>query len=137
MRSKLLCFSFLQRETSCLKDDQGGRGHGDMRVTVLAHTSTVCSGAKIGNSKNHSPETQQKALSPSQPAKQDAPKTQTTCSHDLPLIRETLNVTNIYKEPKDIIMASWRTGTSKQYQVGRNSVNLRECIIWLGVFITA
>ena len=88
-----------------------------MRVTVLAHTSMVCSGVKIGNSKNNSPETEQNAPSPTQPAKQDAPTTQTTRSHGLPLIRETLNTRNISKEAKDVIMASWRTGTSKQYQV--------------------
>lgn len=40
--------------------DQGGQGHGDLHVTVL---------------------TQQNAPSPSQPAKQDAPTTQTTRSH--------------------------------------------------------
>ena len=115
VRSKLLCFSPLQRDTSRLKEDQGRRDHGDMRVTLLAHTTMVCSGVKIGNSKNHSPETEQNAPSPSQPAKQDAPTTQTTRSHGLPLIRETLNTRNISKEAKDIIMASWRTGTSKQY----------------------
>lgn len=88
-----------------------------MRVTVLAHTSMVSSGVRIGNLKNHSPETQQNAPSLAQPAKQDAPTAQTTRAHGLPLIRETLNTRNISKEAKDIIMASWRTGTSKQYQV--------------------
>jgi len=77
----------------------------------------VSSGVRIGNSKNHSPETQQSAPSPAQPAKQDAPTAQTARAHGLPLIRETLNTRNISKEAKDIIMASWRTGTSKQYQV--------------------
>ena len=88
-----------------------------MHVTLLVHTSMVSSGIKIGNSRNHSLETQQNVPSPSQPAKQDAPTTQTTLSRGLPLIRDTLNTRNISKEAKDIIMASWRTGTSKQYQV--------------------
>lgn len=77
----------------------------------------VSSGIRIGNWKNHSPETQKNAPSPAQPAKQDAPTAQTTRAHGLPLIRETLNTRNISKEAKDSIMASRRTGTSKQYQV--------------------
>ena len=77
-----------------------------MRITVMAHTSMVSSGVRIGNSKNHSTETYQNAPSPAQPAKQDAPTVQTTRAHGLPLIRETLNTRNISKEAKDIIMAS-------------------------------
>ena len=78
-----------------LKKIKGGRGHGDMHITVLAHTSMVSSGVRIGNLKNHSPETQQNAPSPAQPAKKDTPTVQTTRAHGLPLTRETLNTRNI------------------------------------------
>ena len=50
---------------------------------------------------------------PSQP---DPPSTQAPLSPGLPLIREQLTNHNMSQTATDIIMASWRSGTSKQYQ---------------------
>lgn len=88
-----------------------------MRATTLAHTGMVPTGDENRNLRKCPPESQQNALTPHQPARQDPSVTQSPLSTGLPLIRETLNSRSISTAAKDIIMASWRTGTSKQYQV--------------------
>ena len=52
-----------------------------------------------------------------QPTQCDPPTAQTTLPPSLSLIRQTLIGQGISTKAKDIIMASWRTGTTKQYDV--------------------
>lgn len=51
----------------------------------------------------------------SKPIGTDSPLTQKAESPNMPLIRKKLNNKNLSTVAKDIIMASWRSGTGKQY----------------------
>ena len=57
----------------------------------------------------------------SQPSKRDTSIVQKTVNDDLSLIRESLELQNLSESTKEIIMASWRKGTQKQYK-SRNIV---------------
>ena len=88
-----------------------------MCVAQLAHASMVPSGNENGNLRECTPSGKKISAAPSQPTRCDPPTSQTTLPPSLSLIRKTLIGQGISTEAKDIIMASWRTGTTKQYNV--------------------
>ena len=88
-----------------------------MCVAQLAHASMVPSGDENGNLRECTPPGRQISPAPSKPSQCDPPNTQATLPPGLSLIRQTLTGHGISTKAKDIIMASWRTGTTKQYEV--------------------
>ena len=88
-----------------------------MRPPALANTGLVSDGEKDGGLQAHCPATQSVVAAPAEPSRPNPPSTQTPLSPGLPLIREKLNHHNISTTATDIILASWRAGTNKQYQV--------------------
>lgn len=88
-----------------------------MCVVLLAHTSMVPSGDENGYLRECTPSGQQISLAPPKRTRCDPPIAQTTLPPGLSLIRQTLTGHGISRKAKDIIMASWRTGTTKQYDV--------------------
>lgn len=79
--------------------------------------SMVPTGKANDNLRSRTTEAQQKAFTSSQSTRDDLSAAQTTISSGLPLIRQTLTSHGISAAAEDIIMASWRKGTSKQYSV--------------------
>lgn len=77
-----------------------------MCVAQLAHASMVPSGDENGNLRECTPLGSQISPVPPNPS-----------PPGLSLIRQTLTGHGISTKAKDIIMASWRTGTTKQYEV--------------------
>lgn len=84
-----------------------------MCVVLLAHTSMVPSGDENGYLRECTPSGQQISLAPPKRTRCDPPIAQTTLPPGLSLIRQTLTGHGISRKAKDIIMASWRTGTTK------------------------
>lgn len=58
-----------------------------------------------------------RSSSSTNPSRPDPLSIQAPLSPGLPLIREQLNYYNISRTATGIITASWRSGTSKQYQI--------------------
>ena len=88
-----------------------------MCVAQLAHASMVPSGDENGNLRECIPRGRQISPAPPNPSQCDPPTTQAALLPGLSLIRQTLTGHGIPTKAKDIIMASWRTGTTKQYDV--------------------
>ena len=91
-----------------------------MEKGLLAHASMVPSGDENG----HLPCLQEsqpsgKQISPAPPKLTpcEPSTTQATLPPGLSLIRQTLIGHGLSTKAKDIVMASWRTGTTKQYDV--------------------
>lgn len=84
-----------------------------MCIAQLAHASMVSSGDENGHLREHQPSGKQIPPAPPEPTRCDPSTTQAGLS----LIRQTLIGHGLSTTAKDIIMASWRTGTTKQYDV--------------------
>ena len=113
VHSKFLRLSSFQRDSSCFKENQGQQSNGGMRVAQLAHASVVPSGDENGNLQECTPPGRQISPAPPKPSQCDLPTTQATLPPGLSLIRQTLTGHGISTKAKDIIMASWRIGTTK------------------------
>ena len=75
------------------------------------------SGDENGNLRECTPPGRQISPAPPKPSQCDPPTTQATLPPGLSLIRQTLTSHSIPTKAKDIIMACWCTGTTKQYEV--------------------
>ena len=88
-----------------------------MCIAQLAHASMVSSGDENGHLRERQPSGQQIPAPPPEQTRCDPSTTQATLPPGLSLIRQTLIGHDLYAKAKDIIMASWRTGMTKQYDV--------------------
>ena len=86
-----------------------------MCAAKVANTTVVSK----SNANDHTLACQVKSMRdadvPSKPTGTDSPFAKKAESPDMPLIRKKLNNKNLSTVAKDIIMASWRSGTGKQY----------------------
>ena len=82
----------------------------------LANTGLVSNFGKNGSPQKHCTPTQPIPATSTSPSRPDSPSTQAPLSSGLPLIQEQLSYHNMSATATDIIMVSWRSGTSKQYQ---------------------
>ena len=87
-----------------------------MYPSPLANTGLVPNGGKNGDPQKRCTSSQPIPATSTDLSRPDPPSTQAPLSPGLPLVREQLNNHNISPTATDIIMASWRSGTSKQYQ---------------------
>ena len=88
-----------------------------MCIAQLAHASMVPSGDENGHLRERQPSGKQISPAPPKPTRCEPSTTQATLPPGLSLIRQTLIGHGLSTKAKDIIMASWRTGTTKQYDV--------------------
>ena len=88
-----------------------------MCVAQLAHASMAPSGDENCNLRECTPLGRQITPAPPEPSQCDPSTTQATLPPGLSLVRQTLTGHGISTKAKDIIMAPWRTGTTKQYEV--------------------
>ena len=91
-----------------------------MYSSPLANTGLVSSGGKNGDPQERCTSTRPIPATSTDLSRPDPSSTQAPLPPGLPLIREQLNNRNISPTATDIIMASWRSGTSKQYQTYLN-----------------
>ena len=87
-----------------------------MYPSLLANTGLVSNGGKNGDPQKRCTSTQPIPATSTDPSRPDPPSTQTPLSPGLPLIREQLSNHKISPTATDIIKASRRSGTNKQYQ---------------------
>ena len=73
------------------------------------HKSLLMKGKGNLESKKGSPQ-------PSKPSRGDSPSVAQTKSNGLPLIRDSVGNYGLSLSAKDVLTASWRTGTTKQYE---------------------
>ena len=88
-----------------------------MCIAQLAHAGMVPSGDENGHLRERQPSGKQISPAPPKPTRCEPFTTQATLPPGLSLIRQTLIGHGLSTKAKDIIMASWRTGTTKQYDV--------------------
>lgn len=88
-----------------------------MCISQLGHASMVSSGDENGHLRERQPSGQQIPAAPPEQTQCNPSTTQATLPPGLSLIGQTLIGHNLSTKAKDIIMASWRTGTTKQYDV--------------------
>ena len=88
-----------------------------MCIAQLAHASMVPSGDENGHLRERQPSGKQISRAPPEPTRCEPSTTQATLPTGLSLIRQTLIGHGLSTKAKNIIMASWRTGTTKQYDV--------------------
>ena len=81
----------------------------------MANATLVCeSNGNVGKASNSSESIEGSAMT-SQSSGRDTPTVQKATSHGLSLIRKSIEFQNLSAFSTDIIMASWRKGTKKQY----------------------
>ncbi|XP_032237067.2 uncharacterized protein LOC116617948 [Nematostella vectensis] len=94
-----------------------GPRNGNLCRPRLADTGLVPeSQDHVSQATDHPRPTEEHAVIAGSPSR-DTPAAQVPSPAGLPLIRQTLEGNDLGKETIDIIMASWRTGTCKQYNV--------------------
>ena len=87
-----------------------------MCVARLANTALVSKSSSDDVAKTYICESEKKSPIFAQPTERNAPNLAKTPSNDMPLIRQGLDRYELSSGAKDVLMASWRKGTSKQYQ---------------------
>ena len=117
VHSKILCLSSFQCDSSCFKKNKGQQSDGGMCIAQLAHASMAPPGDENGHLREHQHSGQQTSPAPSKPTQCEPSTTQATLPSGLSLIRQTLIGHRLSTKAKDIIMASWHTGTTIQYDV--------------------
>ena len=86
-----------------------------MRSPKVANATLVCkSNGNVGEASNSS-KSIELSVKTSQSSGRDTPLVQEATSHGLSLIRESIEFQNLSTSSTEIIMASWRKGTKKQY----------------------
>ena len=86
-----------------------------MRSPKVANVTLACeSNGNVGKASNSSKRIEG-SVTTSQSSGRDTPTVQKAASHGLPLIRKSLECQSLSASSTDIIMASWRKGTKKQY----------------------
>ncbi len=93
------------------RECRGNSGH-----PRLAYSELVSKGNANAAKTSSASESTRKSASPTRSAKPSSSNTPQTQSAGVPLIREALNQYNLSENAKSILMASWRTGTTKQYK---------------------
>ena len=88
-----------------------------MCIAQLAHASMVPSGDENSHLRERQPSGKQISPAPPKPTRCEPSTMQATLPPSLSLIRQTLIGHGLSTKANDIIMASWRTGTTKQYDV--------------------
>ena len=86
-----------------------------MCVAKLADTTVVPKSNAHGHEITGQAKSMQDAAVSAKPTGTDTPLTQQAGPLNMPLVRKTLNTKNLSSSAKEIIMASWRPGTGKQY----------------------
>ena len=114
--TKILRFLAFQYNCVSAEENKGGQSHRRMYPSPLANTGLVSNGGKNGGPQKRCTSTQSIPATSPESFRPDPPSTQAPLSPSLPLIREQLTNHNMSQTATDIIMASWRSGTSKQYQ---------------------
>ena len=117
VHSKILRFCSFQCDSSCFKENKGQQSNGGMCIAQVAHTSMVPPGDENGHLQEHQLSGKQISPAPPKPTWCEPSTTQATLPPGLSLIRQTLIGHGLSTKAKDIIMASRRTGKSKQYDV--------------------
>ena len=86
-----------------------------MCVAKLADTTVVPKSNANGHKIAGQTKSMQNPAVSAKPTGTDTPLAQKAGSLSMPLVRKTLNNKNLSSAAKEIIMASWRPGTGKQY----------------------
>ena len=86
-----------------------------MCVAKLADTTVVPKSNAKGHGIIGQAKSVQDAAVSAKPTGTDTPLTQQAGPLNMPPVRKTLNTKNLSASSKEIIMASWRPGTDKQY----------------------
>ena len=86
-----------------------------MCVAKLANTTMVPKSDAHGHEITEQAKSMQDPAVSAKPTGTDTPLTQQAGPLNMPLVRKTLNTKNLSSSAKEIIKASWRPGTVKQY----------------------
>ena len=87
-----------------------------MCTTKLADSTLVAKGAINARKTTYPPESIKETPATAEPPGGDTSPVQEAVANDMPLIREHLTHQHLSPAAQDIILASWRTGTTKQYR---------------------
>ncbi|CAB4037819.1 Hypothetical predicted protein, partial [Paramuricea clavata] len=87
-----------------------------MCVTELANPELVCKSVSHDDTGTSLHQSQQKSSRPTKSSTGNTSNLAKNKPYNLPLVREKLERYDLSADAKEIIMASWRPGTSKQYK---------------------
>ncbi|XP_028404044.1 uncharacterized protein LOC114526666 [Dendronephthya gigantea] len=103
-------------DTGNANKNSKGQGRGNSSNTRLADPMLVREGLQTNEAKTRPLEEKQNLTNITIPPQRDPPNMAETKSNGVSIIRESLDRYELSKTAKDILEASWRLGTSRQYQ---------------------
>lgn len=105
-------FSYLQS----IAEDPTGEGSGNYHCAEMANTNVVaCLDENAGRQSSTTTQKKETAVS-SEQSRKDSPSISKTGAADVPLVWRSLESQGISTEASRIIVQSWRSGTTTQYQ---------------------
>ena len=115
-RIKILRLSSFQFNSTCIIKDPERQGRGDLCFAGLVNPKLVRQSVPNDEETTDTPQSQSGATQITESTKRTTSNMEQSEPSGVPLIRKSLDRYDLSPSAREILMASWRSGTTKQYQ---------------------